>query len=212
MQDFRAATARWAQTRRDQKAFWNHGVPPVPDYTPLDSSPWLHGPETERGPLPIEDQPEHEDSPVCIPLQLQAVADSLTAEELFEIRSPDQRILEIDVPDILWHKAASRKKQYGKVTRRYGPGQQWRHPAYKKRLQERWRQQRKQLGEAYQDLLIPQRSKSKGTRMAEAMAARLKRAHEAQSAAGQKSRTPGPGRHLKGQSASHAMQDQPGYW
>ena len=90
VQDFRAATARWAQTRRDQSATWKNGVPPEPSYTPLDSSPWPHGPETERGPLPIEDQPEDEDSAVCIPLELQEFAQCLTKEELYEVRSADQ--------------------------------------------------------------------------------------------------------------------------
>ena len=215
VQDFRPATARWATNRRAQKEHWNDGVPPVPDYAPLDSRPWLHGPATERGPLPIEDQPEDEDSPVCIPLCLQAVAESPTPEELHDIRSPEQRLREVDVPDILFQRAVASRKGWARGAKKgYQSGQQWRQPAYQKKLQQRWRQQRKQFGEAYQDRLIPQRARSKGTRMAEAMAARLKRQSEAQSGAAQK-RTPGTGRPqglLTGQGASHAMQDQPGHW
>ena len=119
VQEFRAATARWAQTRRNQSATWKDGVPPEPDYTPLDSSPWLHGPATERGPLPIEDQPETEASPVCIPLALQEVAESLTHEELYEVRVADQRLLDIDVPDLIFHKAVARRSSHNK--KRTGP-------------------------------------------------------------------------------------------
>ena len=194
VQDFRAATARWAESRRSQKAAWPNGVPPVPDYAPLDSSPWLHGPATERGPLPIEDQPADEESPVCIPLDLQEFAQCLTKEELHEVRSPDQRLLEIEVPDVLWHKAVARKKSMKGPRKSHAPGQKWRAPSFKRKLQERWCQQRKVLGDAYKDHLIPQRSKPKGARMAEAMAARLARQREVEVAGGKTTRGRGPGR------------------
>ena len=213
MQVFCPATPRWAENRLNlQHTEWREGVPPEPDYSPLDASPWLHGPGAERGPLPIEDQPADEESPVCIPLDLQEFAQCLTKEELHEVRSPDQRLLEIEVPDILWHKAVARKKSMKGPRKSHAPGQKWRAPSFKRKLQERWCQQRKVLGDAYKDHLIPQRSKPKGARMAEAMRARLASARPAESAAGKKSHTPGPGRPLQtGHGASHAMQEQPGH-
>ena len=113
---------------------WQNGVSPQPDYSALDSSPWLHGPGTERGPLPIEDQPEDEEPPVCLPLELQSFAQDLTSEELFAARTADQRLYDISVPDVIWQKAVARSKIEGKNCRIQGHGQKWRNPLYRKKL------------------------------------------------------------------------------
>ena len=73
----------WASARRKQRGKWENGVPPEPDYSRLDASPWLHGPNQE-----VMDQMRA--------LEDQEFVQDLDKEEAWNCRHPDAKYV---VPD-----------------------------------------------------------------------------------------------------------------
>ena len=73
----------WARARRNKRGKWKDGVPPEPDYSSLDSSPWLHGPNQE-----VMDQMRA--------LEDQEFVQDLDEEEAWNCRHPDAKYV---VPD-----------------------------------------------------------------------------------------------------------------
>ena len=109
---------RWAVQRIFKRSWWVNGQPPEPDYSGLDQQPWRHGPETEHRQLAIEDQPDYDgdQEAVLLDCRIQDFFHGLTEEERWEARLADQRLDDIDIPDIVWARANAQKKAHGKRT------------------------------------------------------------------------------------------------
>ena len=72
----------WAKARRDSRDQWVKDVPPAPDYSRLDGSPWLHGPNQERADQmrALEDEAPEEE-PLALDCRVQDLLQDLTEEE-----------------------------------------------------------------------------------------------------------------------------------
>ena len=72
----------------------------------------------------------------------------MTPEERNQCRCADARIIDIDVPDVLWPRAVTRKRRDAK---KCSSKHKFLQEGYAKRLQDKWSKLRKQYGEAYKD-------------------------------------------------------------
>ena len=109
----------WARARRAQGGQWKNGVPPEPDYSRLDASPWLHGPNQE-----VMDQMRA--------LEDQEFVQDLDKEEAWNCRHPDAKYVDIDIPDHLLAKALRMNRGRGK---RCSQKHKWAQPGWQAKLQ-----------------------------------------------------------------------------
>ena len=143
----------WAKARRDSRDQWVKDVPPAPDYSRLDGSPWLHGPNQERADQmrALEDEAPEEE-PLALDCRVQDLLQDLTEEEAWNCRHPDARYVDIDIPDALFAKATQRKR---KTSRKCNKQHKWAQEGWQVKLQEKYTKLRKAQGDSYKQELLP---------------------------------------------------------
>ena len=144
---------RWARARREQRGHWPDGVPPEPDYSRLDASPWLHGPNQERQDQMralLDEDPEEEAT--VFDCRVQDFVQDMDPAEAWERRHPDARYADIEIPYPLLNKAFQRRRALNKQGARK---HKWAQPGWRKKLQAKYVQLRKTQGASYKEGLLP---------------------------------------------------------
>ena len=143
----------WARARRAQGGQWKNGVPPEPDYSRLDASPWLHGPNQERMDQmrALEDEAPGTE-PLLLDCRVQDFVQDLDETEAWNCRHPDAKYVDIDIPDHLLAKAFQTRRAKGK---RCSEKHHWARPGWQGKLQAKYSQLRKAQGDSYKQGFLP---------------------------------------------------------
>ena len=139
-----------ARSRREQRGHWPAGVPPEPDFSRLDSSPWLHGPNQESADQmrALCDEDPEEEAQVC-DCRVQDFLQDMDEAEQWECRHPEARYADIEIPDTLLNKAYQRRRAVNKRAHK------WAQPGWQKKLQAKYARLRKTQGASYKEGLLP---------------------------------------------------------
>ena len=152
---------RWARARREQRGHWPDGVPPEPDYSRLDASPWLHGPNQER-----QDQmralmdEEQEGQTSVLDCRVEEFVQDLDDQEAMNCRVPDARYVDIDIPDALMAKAFQNNSRRSSLSSKH----KWAQQGWQRKLQAKFTQLRKTHGSSYKEGLLPRHPPQKNKR------------------------------------------------